>query len=73
MRKVRQESGNAKSLSVCGGDQSRATGEGFGEGQVLLQGEELLEVEEDEEECGDFEEDNYTGSLPSIVDSLGNP
>ena len=40
--KVRRESGDAKTLSVCGGDQSRATGEGFGEGQGLLQGKELL-------------------------------
>ena len=27
---------------------------------------------EEEEECEDFEEDTFTGSLPSIVDSLGN-
>ena len=27
--------------------------------------------EEEEDECEDFEEDNFTGSLPSIVDSLG--
>ena len=29
------------------------------------------EEEEEEEECEDFEEDTFTGSLPSIVDSLG--
>ena len=28
------------------------------------------EEEEEEEEGEDFEEDNFTGSLPSIVDSL---
>ena len=40
--KVIRESRDAKSLSLCGGDQSWATGEGFGEGQGLLQGKELL-------------------------------
>lgn len=30
------------------------------------------EEEEEEDECEDFEEDTFTGSLPSIVDSLGN-
>ena len=35
--------------------------------------EEDGDEEEEEGECGDFEKDNYTGSLPSIVDSLGKP
>ena len=39
---VRRERRDAESLSAGGGDQSWPASEGFGEGEVLLQGKELL-------------------------------
>ena len=44
---------------------------GLVKGKACCKTKNYWEEEEEEEEGEDFEEGNFTGSLPSIVDSLG--